>query len=90
MKKTIAIEVYGKVQGVWFRASTKSKAEELGIVGTVQNRLDGSVYIEALGPVETLDVFQAWCKIGPEFARVDRIVPISMEDKKFDCFSIIR
>ena len=58
------------MHGVFFRASTKEKAEELGVSGFVQNESDGSVYIEAEGEVNILDDFITWCKHGPELARV--------------------
>ena len=90
MKKYIAIQVYGKVQGVWFRASTKAKAEELGLLGSVQNKADGSVYIETYGTIDVLEIFQTWCTKGPEFARVDRIKIEDLESKKFHNFSILR
>ncbi len=68
----IIIRVYGKVQGVWFRDSTKEKADELGLSGFVQNEADGSVYIEVEGEGETLDELVKWCEKGPKLARVDR------------------
>ncbi|HNU41845.1 MAG TPA: acylphosphatase, partial [Cyclobacteriaceae bacterium] len=48
----INILVTGTVQGVYYRASTKQKADELGIKGFVRNQPDGSVYIEAEAPAE--------------------------------------
>jgi acylphosphatase len=70
MKKHFNIKIAGRVQGVFFRASTKSKAEEFSIAGFVQNEPDGSVYIEAEGEEEKLDQFITWCKRGPELAEV--------------------
>jgi acylphosphatase len=70
MKKHFTIKVSGRVQGVFFRASTKAKAEELGISGYVQNEAEGEVYIEAEGEEESLEQFIAWCKRGPELAQV--------------------
>jgi len=70
MKKGAIIRVYGKVQGVGFRYYTQQKARELGITGFVQNRPDGSVYIEAEGEEENLDNFIQWCYEGPGWARV--------------------
>ena len=55
MKQGAIIKVFGKVQGVGFRYYTQRKAVELGITGFVQNRPDGSVYIEAEGEEEDLD-----------------------------------
>lgn len=66
------IRVSGKVQGVFFRASTKEKAQALHITGFVRNAPAGSVYIEAEGEAENLKQFIHWCHKGPESARVDR------------------
>ena len=49
------IQVKGKVQGVWFRAFTKEKAEELGLTGWVQNQPEGSVYLKVKGKKETIE-----------------------------------
>ena len=70
--KHLSIRVSGKVQGVFFRASTKGKAEELNIKGNVRNNADGSVSIEAEGEEENLLQFVEWCKRGPKFAQVER------------------
>jgi acylphosphatase len=64
------IVVTGKVQGVFFRASTKKAAEELGIAGRVKNLPDGSVWIAAEGPAAALEQFIAWCRQGPPRAEV--------------------
>jgi len=88
--KCIKIEVYGKVQGVWYRASTKNKAEELGVLGTVQNRKDGSVYIEAMGTDQLLKAFIEWCQEGPQFAEVERLAVQQIELQSFNSFEIIR
>ena len=71
--KHISIHVKGKVQGVFFRASTRDVAQNLGLLGFVRNEPDGSVYIEAEGPDPNLDLFIAWCKKGPDRARVDEV-----------------
>ncbi|MBN2639030.1 MAG: acylphosphatase [Bacteroidales bacterium] len=68
--KGIIIQVYGKVQGVGFRYYTEKKALELDIKGFVKNRPDGSVYIEAEGKTENLELFTQWCEQGPDWARV--------------------
>jgi acylphosphatase len=49
MKKTFQIEVFGRVQGVWFRKYTKQKADELGLKGWVRNGEDGSVLMHVEG-----------------------------------------
>ncbi|MEK6475969.1 acylphosphatase [Catalinimonas sp. 4WD22] len=67
------IRVYGKVQGVFFRASTQDKAESLGILGWVKNEADGSVRIEAEGPEQQMQEFIEWCKQGPNHAKVEKV-----------------
>ena len=49
--------VQGNVQGVGFRYFTKQVADELNICGSVKNMDDGTVYCEAMGPKEKIDVF---------------------------------
>lgn len=70
MKKTVSILVSGRVQGVGFRYYTRKKAEECKVTGFVQNKSDGSVYIEASGEEIDIDTFIDWCKQGPTWARV--------------------
>ena len=88
--KALIITVSGKVQGVWFRASTKNKADELELKGAVRNLSDGSVSIEVEGPTISLDEFVKWCKVGPEAATV---IDVAIEDttiKNYKEFKIIR
>ncbi|MAT55766.1 MAG: acylphosphatase [Saprospirales bacterium] len=89
-RKHINIFIEGKVQGVWFRASTRRKALELGIKGLVKNLPDGRVYVEAEGTDEQLNSFTSWCKQGPELARVDRIEISEGPLKNFHDFDIVR
>ena len=69
----VQLRVHGKVQGVYFRASTQQKARQLGITGFVKNVEDGSVYIEAEGQDDKLEQFIHWCRFGPSSARVDGV-----------------
>ncbi|GAB4232930.1 MAG: acylphosphatase [Ekhidna sp.] len=71
------IQAYGRVQGVFYRASARDKAIELNISGWMKNEPDGSVLIEAEGLAENMEVFTSWCSEGPIMAKVDRL---SMED----------
>ncbi len=73
MKKACVIEVFGHVQGVGFRYYTVQKATELSIAGFVKNKPNGSVYIEAEGEEWQLKEFVDWCKLGPQWARVQDI-----------------
>ncbi|MGB9734813.1 MAG: acylphosphatase [bacterium] len=60
----------GRVQGVWFRASTKEIADKLGIKGWVRNLPDGSVEVDATGNADAIEEFIQWCHKGPPGARV--------------------
>jgi acylphosphatase len=67
------ITVTGRVQGVFYRASTYEKATQIGIKGFVKNQINGSVYIEAEGTKDQLEVFILWCKQGPDYAHVESL-----------------
>lgn len=71
--KHIEIRIRGNVQGVFFRASTRDKAQSLGLKGYVENRRDGSVFIEAEGPEVGLDELISWCHQGPPHADVKSV-----------------
>ena len=68
-----SIIVTGKVQGVFFRQHTKQTASKLSIKGFVQNRSDGSVYIEAEGEDENMQQFIQSCKLGSPQSSVENI-----------------
>lgn len=65
--------VFGRVQGVWYRGSTRDQALKLGLAGWVRNCDDGSVEAVACGAPEALDELREWLKQGPPAARVDRV-----------------
>ncbi|HRJ29485.1 MAG TPA: acylphosphatase [Cyclobacteriaceae bacterium] len=89
--KRVSIYVRGKVQGVFFRASTVSAAQQIGVKGFVRNEPDGSVYIEAEGDVEKINELIAWCKIGPPRARVEAVEVESLATfMNFTDFSVSR
>ena len=83
---TISITVSGKVQGVFFRQSTKEIATNLGITGQVKNLPDGSVYILATGTKDQLDKLLAWCRQGPPKATVITIDTKELSYQLFDNF----
>ena len=72
-KKRVAMRVHGKVQGVFFRASTEEKAQELGLTGFVRNEPDGTVYLEAEGSPEALKQLEQWAHDGPRRAQVAQV-----------------
>lgn len=88
--KHITIKVTGKVQGVFFRASTKAVADQMGVKGLVKNQKDGSVYIEAEGSATILDLFLDWCKEGPEKALVENVEVADGEIKNYRNFEVIK
>jgi len=88
--KHINIKVTGKVQGVFFRASTKAVADQMGIKGFVKNEKDGSVYIEAESEPFILDAFIDWCKEGPEKAVVENVEMSDGELKNFRNFEVVK
>ncbi len=65
--------VGGKVQGVFFRASTREQALRLGLSGRAVNLADGRVEVIACGAVGALDALEAWLHRGPPAARVDGV-----------------
>lgn len=73
MNECRRVRVYGRVQGVSFRAYTQRKAQQLGITGWVQNQPDGSVAAEFHGPPEAMAAMLAWCEMGSPAALVDRV-----------------
>ena len=62
--------VYGRVQGVWYRASTAEQAAVLGVRGYARNRRDGTVEVVAAGTQQDVDALLAWLWHGPPLARV--------------------
>lgn len=88
--KHFNIRIIGKVQGVFFRASARHRAELLDITGFTKNEQDGSVYIEAEGSEENLSVFINWCHVGPERAEVKSVEVIAGEVKYFTSFEVKR
>lgn len=65
--------VVGHVQGVWFRASTRDQALQLGLNGQAANLPDGSVQVVACGDPSALTRLRNWLRQGPPMARVDRV-----------------
>jgi acylphosphatase len=90
-QKQVHLVVQGRVQGVYFRASTQQEAQRLGVRGWVKNRPDGSVEILAQASESTLKEFVAWAHRGPSAARVDHVA-IKWDDATghFDLFEVIR
>ncbi len=71
IRKHLIIE--GRVQGVWFRESTRRQAVLLGVSGWVKNRPEGTVEALLEGPEDAVLRLVAWCRRGPSAASVTRI-----------------
>lgn len=84
------INVKGKVQGVFFRASTQEKARELGLFGWCRNEANGTVSIHAEGTLQKLDTFVNWCYHGPKLANVTEVQVKNIEPEGFVGFEIRR
>ena len=78
------LRIHGHVQGVFFRVSTRRKAQLLRLSGWVRNRKDGTVEVVAEGPMNAIRELETWCQNGPEMATVMRVEstdeePLGME-----------
>lgn len=81
--------VRGKVQGVWFRASTREVALRLGLRGYARNLADGRVEVLASGDALALESLASWLRQGPPLARVDALACHSAgEDEAGESFLI--
>jgi len=91
LKIRVHLLIDGRVQGVWFRASTQDEAIALGLKGWVKNLYDGRVEVLAEGDEEKVNAFIAWCHKGPPGARVERVEVKKEEFKgEFKAFNITR
>jgi acylphosphatase len=81
--RRVHVEVSGRVQGVFYRATCAERARELGLVGWVRNGTGGVVEAEFEGDELDVETMVAWCRIGPAAARVDSVkasdVPLTGE-----------
>jgi acylphosphatase len=63
----------GRVQGVFYRASTREQALVLGLAGYAKNLPDGRVEVLASGTADALDALEHWLRKGPPAAQVDTV-----------------
>jgi acylphosphatase len=69
----VQLRIRGRVQGVFFRESTRTEAQRLGVKGWVRNLPDGDVEAVAEGPAGEVESLVRWCHHGPPAARVDEV-----------------
>jgi acylphosphatase len=90
MTKHLDITVKGKVQGVFYRASTKAVADQLGVKGYVSNEANGDVFIAAEGDKVSLEMFLDWCHEGPERAEITSVESHEGELKNYRNFEVVK
>ena len=69
----VQLRIKGLVQGVSYRASARDEAHRMGLTGWVRNLPNGDVEAIAQGPTSEVAQFVAWCKHGPDEARVSSV-----------------
>ncbi len=90
MQKKIGMHCFvsGKVQGVWFRASTQDKAKELGLTGWACNLPDGRVEVIACGESDKINELHEWLKQGPRLAKVMDVTREELEWQEHERFEV--
>jgi len=86
----LKMRIIGKVQNIWYRASTAGVARDLNLRGFAKNLENGDVEIVAVGGKTNLDKLKKWCELGPTGAVVERIEEKwSDVEKNFENFKIL-
>ena len=85
----VIVNIKGRVQGVYYRASTETEACRLNLTGWVKNCPDGTVQALFEGNIDDINKVIEWCRSGPERAEVDELNSKWEEYKnEFNAFSI--
>jgi acylphosphatase len=87
---TYHLIIQGRVQGVFYRASAKDKANELGIKGWIRNLPDGNVEAMISGDEKETDLFMEWCRQGPRGAKVTSVDVHKQSFTLFERFRIVK
>ena len=82
------IVVHGRVQGVFFRGSTREHARRRGVDGWVRNRPDGAVEAVFEGHLAAVEHMLVFCRTGPDWARVDRLEVFEEEPRGESGFQV--
>jgi acylphosphatase len=88
MTVCVRCRVEGRVQGVFFRDSTRREAQQLGISGYARNLPDGSVEVLACGSESAVAQLKEWLWVGPPAARVTAVACAPASVPQADGFSI--
>jgi acylphosphatase len=87
----VRLKITGRVQGVYFRASTVEQARRRGLTGWVMNCSDSTVEVVAEGERDQLEKLLSWCHKGPPGALVEEVyVEWGASKQEFQTFSIRR
>ena len=82
--------VSGKVQGVFYRDSTRVQANQLGLSGWVRNLDDGRVELKAFGIDHQLQKLVSWLEDGPMLARVSDVQVLTIPYEQHEEFQIVK
>jgi acylphosphatase len=90
VSETVArrVVVHGSVQGVFFRDTTRRRAESRGVAGWVRNRPEGTVEAQFEGEAEAVDSMVAFAREGPRGAHVERVDVEEVEPEGHESFEI--
>lgn len=87
-KVCVRCHVAGRVQGVFYRATTRHEAQQLGITGYAKNLLDGRVEVIACGSVDAIETLQSWLSRGPANANVTGVSCETIDYHNYQNFTI--
>ena len=87
----LSVKIVGRVHGVFFRQSTKDRADSLGVVGWVKNCSDGTVEALFQASIHEIEEMKAFVAVGPNQAQVDKVVILHQKDctKSLEGFTIL-
>jgi acylphosphatase len=88
--KHLNIIISGKVQGVFYRATAKAVADQLGVKGFIKNQDDGTVYAEAEGDDFSLELFLEFCRKGSDRAVVEKTEVTEGDVKNYRNFEVVK
>ncbi len=88
--KHLDIVISGRVQGVFFRVTSKAVADQLGVKGTARNNADDTVAIEAEGDDFSLELFLEFCHKGSDRSAVEKVEVTEGEMKNYRNFEVVR
>lgn len=82
--------ISGRVQGVFYRESTRKKALQLGLSGWVKNLSDGRVECVACGEVSAMQALERWLHKGPITAKVTAVIASEIKHETLEGFRVLR